>query len=116
MSTEAAAAVSTPAGSLVKIAKEGDSLFGKIFKVLKEDAEHVIAEIKTEIGVIEKVFEKKHVNAVVGTGTTAVTQNQVKASTVALETAPAPAPSSEPAIPAPTPQIDKTEPEGQPAP
>lgn len=97
MSTATTPPVSTPAGSLVKVAKAGDSLFGKIFTVLKEDAEWIIAEVKTEVGVIEAYFEKKHVNAVVGTGTTTVAKAQVIASTAALEAAPLP----NPAAPAP---------------
>jgi hypothetical protein len=45
----------------VIVTKTGDSLFGKVFRILKEDAEYVIAEIETEIGYITHIFHKNSV-------------------------------------------------------
>lgn len=85
MSTASTPAI--PAGSVVKVVKSGDSLLGKVFKVIEEKGEHILAEIKTEAGIVEAYFEKKHVNVVAGAGVTHVTKAEAIASAAAAPTA-----------------------------
>lgn len=114
MSTASTPAI--PAGSVVKVVKAGDSLLGKIFTVIKEDAEHVVASIKTEVGMIEAYFEKKHVNVVAGAGTTTVEKTSVMASEAAKPTDATTSPSTLENAPSGTPEPETPAPAEQPSP
>lgn len=71
--------------TLIKVVKEGDSLFGKAFKWLKDEGDYVLLEIETEVGKVEKWFHREHV---VATTATIATPAQIENSTVALTVAP----------------------------
>lgn len=91
--------------TLVQVTKEGDSLFGKIFRVLRADAEHVVAEIETEAGKLEALFHRSSVSEKAGNHpdpapVTKASTQEVEASDVALQTA-EPNEVQAPAIPLP---------------
>lgn len=103
--------------ALVQVVKTGDSLFGKAFTFLKEVGEHVLVEIETEGGKIERVFHKDHVQVIQNNVPSHATTEQVEASAIVLETAPAPfvsAPADK--VAESTPPGGETAPEDQPAP
>lgn len=91
-------------GALVIVTKKADSLFGHVFKVLEEGFDWIKAEIKTEVGVVEKFFHKDHVAPVGSQATgniTAPSSAQVAKSEAANAIAPGTAPTPEPvAVPA----------------
>lgn len=76
--------------ALVQVIAEGDSLFGKAFTFLKQLGEHFLVEIETDLGKIERVFHKDHVQIITNNIPTVTASSDVAASGVVLETAPAP--------------------------
>ncbi len=80
------------ADKLIQVVAEGDSLFGKAFKFIEQIGEHILVDIKTDVGVIQRVFHKDHVQEISNNVPTVTTAAAVNASGVAKETAPAPAP------------------------
>lgn len=69
--------------TLVQITAEGDSLFGKAFKFVEEVGEKIKVIILTEVGEIEALFEKKHVQPVKSDVVSPATVAEVGASNVA---------------------------------
>jgi hypothetical protein len=64
---------------IVEVIAEGDSLFGKAFKFVKQVGEFVFVEIEAEGRVIEAVFHQDHVQATI--------TNKVLPTTTAAEVA-----------------------------
>jgi hypothetical protein len=97
----------------ITVTKKGDSLFGKVFKVLRSDAQHVVAEITTEVGKLEALFHRSSVEETASHApdpepVATVPTADVEASDVALKTAePNEAETVEPAIPLPAPDAAK---------